>query len=181
MSTCFGYALFSDSDDEHFIGSVIKGLRQKCSVVWQDHQGDKTFQGAIQLAAYIMAHQIDELWLIASDRIPTEEVVLSLTDEFVEDAFRSTFEIWKGQFRYGGYIPLCFRDEKSGDSEELIELQKSFRNALKSLFTANSVNLPEMIAFEKDSGNLAVHYLYSPISTEPDISQGIRADRKSVV
>ncbi|MBN8564896.1 MAG: hypothetical protein J0L70_30730 [Leptolyngbya sp. UWPOB_LEPTO1] len=166
MSTCFGYALFSDNDDEMFIGTVIKGLRRKCSVVWQDHQSDNTFQGAINLAAHIMANKIDELWLIAPDRIPTGDLIFSLTDDFLEDAFNLVFERLQYEFEYDGYIPLCFRNEKDGDSEELIELQKSFRNNLKSLLRGNAANLPDMIAFEKQSENLAVHYLFPPESVD---------------
>lgn len=165
MSTSFGYALFSDADDEILIGSVIKGLRQKCSIVCHDYQSDGTYQHALNLAAHILTYKIDTLWLIAPGRVPAGELTFTLSEEFLDDSFPLVLDRLRDEFGYEGYIPLCIRDETDSDSKELIEAQRNLRNNLRSLFSVYSANLPQTIEFAKLAGNLSVHYLY-PVDPE---------------
>lgn len=173
MSTSFGYALFSDDDDEIFIGTAIKGLRRNCSNVFHDYQSDGTYQNAFNLAAHIITYKIDTLWLIAPDRVPTETLFFNLTEEFLADSFPLVLDRLRDEFGYEGYIPLCLRDEQDGDSKDLVEAQRTLRNNLRSLFSAYSANLPQTIEFAKLAGNLSVHYLYpaDPKESEQLISK----------
>lgn len=161
MDTIIGYALLRESDDEMFIGSVIKRMREKCSQVYYDYQNDTALPNALNLASKIMCYDIDELWLINLERLPQENLFFTVAHPVIEHVFEPVLESLKLDFEYGGLTPLCIRDEKEDDSKEVLEAQKALKNLLKECFGAYEANLVEMIKFGEESGNLKVHYLYS--------------------
>lgn len=175
MNTVVGYALFFDADDELFIGSVIKGLRQKCSRVYYDYQGDGELQNAMNLAANMMSFEVDELWLIAPERLPTESLFVRLSDELLAQVVERVIENLKSEFECEGFTPLCVRDEKEGDPKEILDIQEELKKALKLPFKCYEANLSKMIDWQKRCGNLKIHYLQSRSDETEQVSNPINA------
>jgi hypothetical protein len=170
-SVTIGYALLHESDDEMFIGSVIKGMREKCSEVYYDYVNDGRLSNAINLAAKIMGHEVEEIWLISPERLPQESLFLTVTDPILEQVFQSILESLSFDFQCGGFIPLCIRDEREGDSDEILKVQKDLKNVLKQCVGAFEANLTQMIKFEEESENLKVHYLCLDAAQQIQASQ----------